>query len=226
MARGLSFSRLTLLTIFTLVFLLAGVVESSPAAHAQSVSTGGKIGSAFDQAASQFGVPSSLLKALCYMEGRLSSHGGSPSIDNGFGCMHLVKNKSVDTLDQAAGILHVSASQLKTDTATNILGGAAVLRAEALQISSTHALPTNLAGWYGAVAEYSHATVRSTALMYADALYKIINTGFSAQSDTGETVTLAPQSVTPDTATANPVKGASTLPAGCTVDNNVDYPAA
>ena len=226
MARGLSFSRLTLPIIFTLIILLVGVMESSPVANAQSVSASGKISSAVDQAASEFGVPSSLLKALCYMEGRLSNHGGSPSIDNGFGCTHLVKNKSVDTLDQAAGILHVSANQLKTDIATNIRGGAAVLRAEALQISSTHTLPTSLAGWYGAVAAYSHATTRSTALMYADALYKIINTGFSAQSDTGETVTLAPQSVAPDTATANSVKGASTLPAGCTIDKNVDYPAA
>lgn len=226
MPRGLFFSRLALPVIFTLVILLTGVVESASVANAQGASTSGKIGSAFDQAASEFGVPSSLLKALCYMEGRLSNHGGSPSVDNGFSCMHLVKNKSVDTLDQAASILHVSANQLKTDIATSIRGGAAVLRADALQISNTHTLPTSLAGWYGAVAEYSHATVRSTALMYADALYKIINTGFSAQSDTGETVTLAPQSVTPDTATANPVKGASTLPAGCTTDNNVDYPAA
>jgi N-acetyl-anhydromuramyl-L-alanine amidase AmpD len=226
MARGLFLSRLTLPIIFMLVMLIAGIVESSPVANAQSVSTSGKIGSAFDQASSEFGVPSSLLKALCYMEGRLSNHGGSPSIDNGFGCMHLVNNKSADTLDQAASILHVSANQLKTDIATNIRGGAAVLRAEALQVSSTHTLPTNLAGWYGAVAAYSHATTRSTALMYADALYKIINTGFNAQSDTGETVTLAPQSVTPDTATANPVKGISSLPAGCTVDKNVDYPAA
>jgi N-acetyl-anhydromuramyl-L-alanine amidase AmpD len=226
MARSSSLFRLTLLAIFTLVILLVGVVESSPVANAQSVSTSGKIGSAFDQAASEFGVPSSLLKALCYMEGRLSNHGGSPSIDNGFGCMHLVQNKSADTLDQAASILHVSANQLKTDIATNIRGGAAILRAEALQISNTHTLPTSLAEWYGAVAEYSHATVRSTALMYADAVYKIINTGFSAQSDTGETVTLAPQQVTPDTATASAVKGASSLPAGCTIDKNVDYPAA
>jgi len=225
MRRGISFSRLSLPAIFTLVVLIAGFMGGSPAANAQSVSSG-KIGSAFEQASSEFGVPVSLLKALCYMEGRLSNHGGSPSMDNGFGCMHLVKNGQADTLDQAAGLLHVSASQLKTDIATNIRGGAAVLGAEALQLSSTHSLPSNLADWYGTAAEYSHSNVHSTALMYADAVYKILNTGFSAPSDTGEIVSLPAQSVKPNTATANTVKGATTLPAGCSNTPTGDYPAA
>lgn len=225
MRRGISFSRLALPAIFTLALLLMGLMTGTPVANAQ-VTNGGKIGPAFDQAASEFGVPAPLLKALCYMEGRLSMHGGTPSVDNGFGCMHLVKDKRVDTLDQAASLLHVNVNQLKTDIATNIRGGAAVLQAEALQLSSTHTLPANLASWYGVVAEYSHATVRSTALMYADALYKILNSGFSAQSDTGESIVLAPQSVKPNTATAAAVNNASTLPAGCSNNPTGDYPAA
>ncbi|GLV55521.1 hypothetical protein KDH_23650 [Dictyobacter sp. S3.2.2.5] len=225
MHRSMSLSRLSLSAIFTLLVLFAGLMVSSPTANAQTVSND-KVGSAFDQASRESGVPSSLLKALCYMEGRLSNHGGSPSIDDGFGCMHLVKNKRTDTLDQAAGLLHVNANLLKTDIATNIRGGAAILRAEALQLSSTHTAPGNLADWYGAVAEYSHATVRSTALMYSDALYHILNTGFSAQSDTGETITLAAQTVKPNTGTANAVKSSSTIPAGCSATPTGDYPAA
>jgi len=223
MRRGKSLVRFSLPVIFTLIALLTGLVGGSPVANAQTASTG-KIGSAFEQAASEFGVPVSLLKALCYMEGRLSNHGGSPSVDNGFGCMHLVKNKRADTLDEAASLLKVSANQLKTDIATNIRGGAAVLRAEALRLSST--LPAKPGDWYGAIAAYSHASVRSTALMYADALYKILNTGFSAQSDTGETVSLTPQSVKPNIATAGAVKSASTLPAGCSNTPTGDYPDA
>ncbi|GHO88086.1 N-acetylmuramoyl-L-alanine amidase [Dictyobacter formicarum] len=225
MHRSMSLSRLSLSAIFTLLVLFASLMGSSPTANAQTVSND-KIGSAFDQASRESGVPSSLLKALCYMEGRLSNHGGSPSIDDGFGCMHLVKNKHADTLDQAAGLLHVNANLLKTDIATNIRGGAAVLRAEALQLSSTHTVPSNLADWYGAVAEYSHATVRPTAIMYADALYHILNTGFSAQSDAGETITLAAQTVKPNTGTANAVKSPFTIPAGCNATPTGDYPAA
>ena len=225
MRKGNSFSYLSLPAIVTLVILCTGLLGTAPVANAQVVSSG-KIGSTFEQAASEFGVPASLLKALCYMEGRLSNHGGTASIDSGFGCMHLVKNAHADTLDSAASALHVSASQLKADIASNIRGGAAVLRAEALHLSPTHTLPRNLAGWYGAVAAYSHATVRSTALLYANELYKILNSGFSAKSDTGETVTLAAQSVKPDTSTAAGVKNSAAVPAGCTVDTNVDYPAA
>ncbi len=208
-----------------LALLIVGLIASPSPAQAQVVSTS-TLGSAFEQAASASGVPAPLLKALCYLEGRLSNHGGSPSIDHGFGCMHLINNARADTLDQAASLLHVSTDQLKIDIATNIRGGAAVLHVEAVQLSRTHTLPANLAGWYGAVAFYSHATTRSTALLYANALYALLNTGFRAQTERGETVSLPPQAVKPDTATAAGVKGASTLPTGCTLDSNVEYPAA
>jgi len=226
MRKSISFSRLALPAIFTLLLLIAGFMGEASTVHAQTTSSG-KIGSAFQQASSEFGVPASLLETLCYMEGRLSNHNGSPSIDNGFGCMHLTKNKHGDTLDQAASLLGVSADQLRTDIVTNIRGGAAVLRAEAMQLSGTHSLPVNLAGWYGTVAEYSHSDTRSTALMYADAAYKILKSGFSAQDDAGETITLAPQNVTPNTATANNISvAASALPAGCSNTPTGDYPNA
>jgi hypothetical protein len=210
--------------LLALVFSLLGFTGGFPAYAAPTTSTSAS--SAFAQAAHESGVPVDLLKALCYMEGRLSMHGGTPSIDSGYGCMHLVKNSNADTLDQAAGLLHVSTQTLKTDLATNIRGGAAVLRAEALHLSSTHTLPVHLADWYGAIAGYSSATVRSTALMYADALYALLNKGFSASTDTGEGVTLTAHAIHPTTATATAVKGASAVPAGCTVDTNVDYPSA
>lgn len=225
MRPSFSFSRLTLLAIFTLVVLLMSFIRGAPTVNAQAASNT-PIEAAFEQAAREFGVPASLLKAFCYMEGRLSNHSGSPSVDHGFGCMHLIQNQRGDTLGQAASILGVSTDQLKTDIATNIRGGAAVLRAEAEQLSGTHTLPASLAEWYGAVAEYSHAEVRSTALMYADALYKILNTGFSAQSDTGETVKLASQAVQPDIATAAGVKGTSSLSTMCSNTPTGDYPLA
>jgi hypothetical protein len=160
------------------------------------------------------------------MEGRLSNNAGAPSADNGFGCMHLVKNSSADTLDSAAKAINVNVSQLQQDLPTNIRGGAAVLRADALQLSSTHTLPATLGGWYGALALYSDATVRSTALLYATNIYKILNQGFSGQTDQGETVTLAPQHVTPETSTASSFHAATSIPAGCSNDGKVDYPGA
>src|SRR5437660_12572719 len=84
MHRRISLPRLSFAIFSLLALLFMGLVGNTPAVHAQVASTG-NLGSAFNQAASESGVPVSLLKALCYMEGRLSNHGGRPSIDGGYG---------------------------------------------------------------------------------------------------------------------------------------------
>ena len=224
--RDIPFSHIFFPMCVVLSLLLANLAGQSLSASAQATTGVGTLTQAFTAASSEFGVPMPLLEALCYMEGRLSNHGGTPSIDGGYGCMHLVKNNRVDTLDSAASMLHLSADQLKASLPANIRGGAALLRSAALQLSTQHTLPVTLAGWYGAVAAYSHATTLNTARMYADALYQILNRGFTAQADSGETIALAPERVSPDTASANGVRAVTTLPNGCTNDTNVDYPAA
>src|SRR5579875_1201501 len=218
------------LPVLVIILLLgtgeqAFVARHSPLALA-GPSRNGPVSQAFARAASEFHVPAVLLKAICYMEGRLSNNGGWPSRDNGFGCMHLVKNDHVDMLDRAARELGVSARQLKLDMPTNIRGGAILLRDYALQLSHMHSLPDNLNDWYGAVAAYSNSTTRSTALMYANAVFQIMHQGFSAQADDGETITLPSQPVRPNTASADAVKGSGRLPTGCRLDQHVDYPGA
>ena len=192
--------------------------------HAYAAS-GPSINQAFQLAANESDVPVPLLQALCYMEGRLSMHGGTPSIDQGYGCMHLLKSKKLDTLDQAAQDLHVSSTRLRNDLAANIRGGADILRRDALKLSSSHTLPGTLAGWADAIALYSGATTRSTAQMYVDGIYHILQHGFQAQTDNHELVTLAPQNVTSAHLGTNSLATA-TLPAGCSSDTNVEYPGA
>jgi N-acetylmuramoyl-L-alanine amidase-like protein len=216
--------RIMVLLSLTCLLAFGGVADTHR--HLTSAATTVTANDSFKQGSSESGVPVALLQALCYMEGRLSNHGGTPSIDGGYGCLHLVKNKRANTLDQAASHLGVTPQQLQTDLPTNIRGGAAVLHDEAIGLSSTHALPATLGDWYGAVAVYSHASTRSTALMYADALYKILNSGFSASTDGGETVSLAPQSVRPNRTSASALKTADALPQGCATDNKVDYAGA
>lgn len=186
----------------------------------------GQVNRAFEQASAQFHVPAALLKAICYLEGRLSNNDGAPSMDDGFGCMHLVKNSQSDTLDRAAGELRVSPARLKLDLPENIRGGAALLRDAALRLSPAHRLPTTLGEWYGAVAAYSNATTRATALMYAGAIYTILRHGFRDQAEDSETVTLAPQVVQPGLATAAAIHGSGKLPAGCKADGKTDFPGA
>lgn len=214
----------TFFVIAVLITLVAGYTFTQTFAHSARSSSPLSANQAFTQASQETGVPVALLKAICYMEGRLSNNGGEPSVDNGFGCMHLVKSQNADTLDKAAKELGVSVKQLKQDLGTNIRGGAFILRDDALQISST--LPANLADWYGAVAAYSNASLRSIALMYADGVYKIIQQGFSSATDQGEAVILAAQVVKPNTTTAFSIHTPATLPGGCKSDSNVDYPGA
>ena len=186
----------------------------------------GVVSRAFEEASREFQVPVVLLEAICYMEGRFSNNGGNPSVDDGYGCMHLIQNEHGDVLDRAAHTLGVSVNQLKQDLPTNIRGGATLLRADELQLSDAHSLPTNVRDWYGAVATYSNATTRANALLYADAVYTLLAQGFSAQADDGETITLAPQQVQPNVLSATTIKGTRSLPSGCKLDQNVDYPQA
>jgi N-acetyl-anhydromuramyl-L-alanine amidase AmpD len=245
------FTRIVLfaLPVCLALAMVAGLLRG-PLSHSKAAAQAtGTINQAFDQASQEFGVPVALLKSICQLEGRLSNHAGAASIDGGYTCMHLVKNNSqastvrgagrdrgigidlvknhqVDTLDSAAKDLGVTVNQLKTDIPASIRGGAAVLRDYALQLSASHTLPTSLADWYGAVAAYSNATTQSMAHLYADSVYKLINAGFSGTTETGEVVTLAPQQVQPNVATAANVKAASSLPQGCANDGKTEFPGA
>ncbi|MFF6776870.1 N-acetylmuramoyl-L-alanine amidase [Streptomyces sp. NPDC012637] len=92
------------------------------------------------------------------------------------------------TLERAAGLTGRSAEELRTDTAANIDGGAALL-AEAQRAAGLPA-SADPADWYGAVARYSGADDSATAAAYADDVFDVIRTGGSRTTDSGQLVTL------------------------------------
>src|SRR5579864_6541852 len=94
-------NRVYFIFIFLIIFASCNIPTVSYV-HAQNAKTQDSLNVAFDQASKEFHVPVEILKTICYMEGRLSNHQGYPSVDRGYGCMHLVKNNRVDTLDTAA----------------------------------------------------------------------------------------------------------------------------
>jgi hypothetical protein len=185
----------------------------------------GPVARAAEAAQHRFGVPAVLLEAICYFEGHLSDHGGAPSSQGGYGCMDLARNSHLDTLGQAARLLGVPASSVRSSQALNIAGAAAVLRADAISLSPARRVPATLGGWYGAIAKYSGAE-HDIAVMYAGQVYRIIQHGLTARAPGGELVRIAPTPVTPDTATAANVTAASALPANCTSNPGIDYPSA
>jgi hypothetical protein len=80
----------------------------------------------FQQAAHEFGVPAELLKAIAQLENNWTQIG--PSIDQGWGMMHLVQNNYCNTLQEAALLLRLPQQVLQDDAQQNIRGAAALLK--------------------------------------------------------------------------------------------------
>ncbi|WP_137991314.1 N-acetylmuramoyl-L-alanine amidase [Streptomyces vilmorinianum] len=94
------------------------------------------------------------------------------------------------TLERAAALTGIPAEELRTSTAANIEGGAALLAAA--QRASGRPLSADPADWYGAVARWSGADDTATATTYANDVYDVIRSGESRTTDSGQVVTLAP----------------------------------
>ena len=157
----------------------------------------GPMATAFERAAARYDVPRDLLVALGYAETHLDGHAGAPSASNGYGVMHLASNPQVRTLDEAVTLTGLDAATLRTDTAANITGAAAVLRSYADAAGLTAAQRADVNRWYGVVARYGGASDPAVARLYADAVYDLLATGGDAATDGGP-VRLAPRKVAPE----------------------------
>ena len=220
------------LILVTAIIPLAYLLRNHPTATSTTHPTvqdlaAPQLNSAFQESSARFAVPAPLLAAICYLEGDMTMHDGAPSGDYGFGCMHLAHNPSFDTLDAAARALGVSAQQVRTNMNTNIAGGAAVLRDDAISLSPTHTEPTTIGDWYGAIAMYGHAASMGAATMYADAVYGLLTQGYQTTLSNGEDFTQDPLQININTKTASLLAFTFTMPAGCKYDSlEVDYPHA
>jgi hypothetical protein len=172
----------------------------------------------FTRAAATSGVPRAVLLGVSYMESRWDDHGSSPSTAGGYGPMHLthvvagtptdfdrlgkgdggpevrgpasvetsrLTTAQARTLDKSATLLGVPASRLRTDSVANLCGGAALLA------SYQHGSGHGLGAWSGAVAKYSTASDRPTALRFARQVYAVIRNGASRTTNDGQRVRLA-----------------------------------
>ncbi|MEW2490407.1 peptidoglycan-binding protein [Streptomyces sp. NPDC048411] len=161
------------------------------------VTAGSSMNQAFARAAREFDVPRDLLAAVGYGETHLDGHAGHPSQANGYGVMHLVSNPRNHTLETAAALTGAPLSKLRRDTAANILGGAAVLRAYADRIGLDGDERDDINAWYPAVARYSGMTGRAAAL-YADAVYTFLANGIVTTVPGGERVSVTARPVAPE----------------------------
>jgi N-acetyl-anhydromuramyl-L-alanine amidase AmpD len=146
----------------------------------------------FGRASREYGVPRDLLLAMGYVNTRWEMpppsasdyESGDPEGQGNYGVMALTKNPSRDTLGEAASLTGLSVEALKKDRASNVRGGAAVL-ADLVGEQK----PSELGGWYEAVADYEGG------VLYAEQVYEVLKGGASATTTIGEPLELAPHDV-------------------------------
>lgn len=139
----------------------------------------------FQEAERRYGVPADLLKAIAQVESNWTQYG--PTVDQGWGVMHLVKNNYADTLGKAARLLRVEEQALKDDARLNILGAAAVMSDAAGKRARKF---TRLEDWLEAAKVVSGLIDEPTRQLQAETYYRVLRTG--AKSDTlwGEKIAL------------------------------------
>ncbi|WP_406456502.1 amidase [Streptomyces sp. NBC_00876] len=199
-----------------LAALTATVLAATGTPALAATDTGHPMNRAFARAAEQFDVPRDLLAAVGYGETRLDGHSGRPSQANGYGVMHLVSNPTNRSLERAAGLTGATVADLRSDTGSNILGGAAVLRGYADKLGLDDGDRDDIDAWYPAVARYS-GTAGASAALYADTVYSFLANGLDAVSPDGERISVTGRPVSPD-------KGA--LATGDASVRSADYPSA
>jgi RHS repeat-associated protein len=155
---------------------------------------------AFQAAATEFNIPVDLLKAASYALSQWEQRAGVPTIDDGYGIMHLVRNQSMDRLGEAAKLIGADPEQLKTDTTLNIRAGAVLLRQKSRELGPTFANASTI-NELGVVLERWSGFPPNIAQLYIDNVFYLLSNGFSATTSAGETIKitanpgLAPPSV-------------------------------
>lgn len=152
----------------------------------------------FTAASAKYHVPASVLAAVSYGQTRWEDHAGAPSTSLGYGPMHLVDGAAaqalrdaaagkraatvIDTLGQAAQLTGLSKDQLRTDTAANIMGAAAVLAAAQREAGYATGAQTDPATWYVAIASTSGFSAAESQRGFADDVISDLRSGVAKQA--------------------------------------------
>ncbi|WP_265444957.1 N-acetylmuramoyl-L-alanine amidase [Flexivirga meconopsidis] len=174
----------------------------------------------FAPAATKYAVPPAVLAAISYGQTRWEDHEGAPSTSLGYGPMHLIDGAAVraqrdaargesapgalDTLGQAAALTGIDKQRLRTDPASNIAGGAAVLADAQRSLGHPTGTGTDPATWYAAIAATCGFTSAATQLGFADDVVADLRKGVSKQA-AGAKLQLAPSKVGDVTAQRAPL---------------------
>ena len=137
----------------------------------------------FAEAGKEFGVPAPLLEAIGQVENNWTQIG--PSIDQGWGIMHLVENNYCDTLGDAAALLKIERQILKDDARQNIRGAAALLAKFA---GEGRGETKTLEQWFESAKRFSGLISDEIRELQARRYYEVLREGVTTSTLWGETV--------------------------------------
>ncbi len=138
----------------------------------------------FKSAAKEFGIPEDLLKAIGQVENNWTQVG--PSIDQGWGIMHLVDNDYCSTLHEAATLLTLDPQQLKDNARQNIRGAAALIKKY-----GGNKKHKKTEDWFDAVKKFSGLINEDLREQQAQRYYEVLKNGVEAPTVWDETITIA-----------------------------------
>lgn len=141
----------------------------------------------FQSAAREYQVPEGVLKAVGYVETRLSFTPNLESGSGGVGVMQLARRGDQDRLGEAMRLTGATEGKLRVDPGANVRGAAAVLRQLFEQSRQSDAsLDANEVGdWYLAVSNYPGFDSATFSAEYAADVFLALETGFSVHGAEG-----------------------------------------
>ena len=140
------------------------------------------VGTTFESAGREFGVPVDLLKAIAYVESGGDHRHGVRTSRGTYGVMGLRETPAANTLEEAARLLGVDKTVVVRDPVQNVRGGAVVLREYHNQVvgSSNPARP-----WLTALTLYSGRPAEE-AVAYAREIENVLREGLVHKTQSGE----------------------------------------
>lgn len=135
------------------------------------------IRSTIQDAAKEFGVPAEILMAIAQVETNWTHIG--PSIDRGWGMMHLVENHYMHTLSEAAALIKKSPDDLKSNMKDNVRGMAALLASKA---TPTVKKSKKLGDWFPAVKAVTGLDGDALQTQRALAYFKVLQNGVKSRT--------------------------------------------
>ncbi len=139
----------------------------------------------FNDAAAEFAVPAVLLMATAQVQSNWTQV--SESMYGSWGVMGIIENPYTQQISQAAGLLNVTADDIKNDAKTNIRAAAALLK----QYQGNNLSP-NIEDWFEAVRSLTGLTDESMKKSLALRIYDVVNNGSKSITLWGEIINLNP----------------------------------